>query len=48
MMSRAESAESVWDVWEIRRAVTELPPEEQEIVRRQPFEGSRTRRSRSG
>jgi RNA polymerase sigma factor (sigma-70 family) len=39
LMSRPESAEAVYDIWEVRRAVTELPPEEQEIVRLQHFEG---------
>jgi RNA polymerase sigma factor (sigma-70 family) len=39
LVSRPESAEEVYDVWEVRRAVTELPPEEQEIVRLQHFEG---------
>ena len=39
LVSRPESAETVYDVWEVRRAVTELPNEEQEIVRLQHFEG---------
>ena len=39
LVSRPESAETVYDVWEVRQAVTELPAEEQEIVRLQHFEG---------
>ena len=39
LVSRPESAEAVYDVWEVRRAVTELPNDEQEIVRLQHFEG---------
>jgi RNA polymerase sigma-70 factor (ECF subfamily) len=39
LMSRPESADAVYDIWEVRRAVTELPPEEREIVRQQHFEG---------
>jgi RNA polymerase sigma factor (sigma-70 family) len=39
LVSRPESAEAVYDVWEVRRAVAELPAEEQEIVRLQHFEG---------
>jgi hypothetical protein len=38
-MSRPESAEAVYDVREVRRAVTELPREEREIVRLRHFEG---------
>jgi RNA polymerase sigma factor (sigma-70 family) len=39
LVSQPESAEAVYDVWEVRRAVAELPGEEQEIVRLQHFEG---------
>jgi RNA polymerase sigma factor (sigma-70 family) len=39
LVSQPESAEAVYDVWEVRQAVTELPPDEQEIVRMQHFEG---------
>jgi RNA polymerase sigma factor (sigma-70 family) len=39
LVSRPESAETVYDVWEVRRAVTELPNDEQEIVRLQHFDG---------
>jgi len=38
-VSRPESAEKLYDAWEVRRAVAELPPEEQEIVRLQHSEG---------
>jgi RNA polymerase sigma factor (sigma-70 family) len=34
-----ESAEAISDVWEIRRALAELPRDEQDIVRLQHFEG---------
>jgi RNA polymerase sigma factor (sigma-70 family) len=39
LVSRPESVEATYDVWEGRRAVTELPAEEQEVVRLQHFEG---------
>ncbi len=39
LVSWPESAGAVSDVWEVRRAVTELPQDEQEIVRMQHFEG---------
>ena len=39
LVTQPQSAEAVYDVWEVRRAVAELPPEEQEIVRLQHFEG---------
>lgn len=39
LVSTPESAESVYDVWEVRRAVAELPGDEQEIVRLQHFSG---------
>jgi RNA polymerase sigma factor (sigma-70 family) len=39
LVTQPHSAEAVYDVWEVRRAVAELPPEEQEIVRLQHFEG---------
>ena len=38
LVSRPESAEAVYDVWEVREAVAELPAQEQEIVRLQHFE----------
>jgi RNA polymerase sigma-70 factor (ECF subfamily) len=39
LASQPQSVETLYGVWEVRRAVTELPPEEQEIVRLQHFEG---------
>jgi RNA polymerase sigma factor (sigma-70 family) len=39
LVSQPESAEAICDVWEVRRAVTELPAEEQDVVRLQHFEG---------
>jgi RNA polymerase sigma factor (sigma-70 family) len=39
LTSQPESAEALYSVWEVRRAVTELPPDEQEVVRLQHFEG---------
>ena len=39
LVSWPESVEAVCDGWEVRRAVTELPQDEQEIVRMQHFEG---------
>jgi RNA polymerase sigma factor (sigma-70 family) len=39
LTSSPESAEAVYDIWEVRRAVAELPPEEQDIVRLQHFRG---------
>lgn len=39
LTSRPESAEAVYDVWEVRRAVGELPVDEQAVVRLQHFEG---------
>ena len=39
LVFRPESAEVVCDVWEVRRAVAELPQKEREIVRLQHFEG---------
>ena len=39
LVSRPEEAEALYDVWEVRQAVAELPAEEQEIVRLQHFEG---------
>jgi RNA polymerase sigma factor (sigma-70 family) len=39
LVTEPQSAEALHDVWEVRRAVAELPPQEQEIVRLQHFEG---------
>jgi RNA polymerase sigma factor (sigma-70 family) len=32
LLSRPESAEAVYDIWEVRRAVAELPAQEREII----------------
>jgi RNA polymerase sigma-70 factor (ECF subfamily) len=32
-------AEAIYDVWEVRQAVAELPPDEQEVVRLQHLDG---------
>jgi RNA polymerase sigma factor (sigma-70 family) len=39
LTSAPASAESVYDVWEVRRVVAGLPDDEREIVRLQHFEG---------
>jgi RNA polymerase sigma-70 factor (ECF subfamily) len=39
LMTEPQSPESLYGAWEVRAAVMELPPEEQEIVRLQHFEG---------
>ena len=39
LTSSPESAEAAYDIWEVRRAVSELPPEEQDVVRLQHFRG---------
>jgi RNA polymerase sigma-70 factor (ECF subfamily) len=39
MVSLPPSAEQVYDVWEVRRAVDELPEDEREVVRLQHFDG---------
>lgn len=39
LVTEPQSAEALYHVWEVRRAVAQLPPEEQEIVRLQHFEG---------
>ncbi len=39
LSSAPESAEAVFDVWEVRRALAELPADEQLVVRLQHFEG---------
>jgi RNA polymerase sigma factor (sigma-70 family) len=39
LVSAPQSAEAVYDVWEVRRVVAELPAKEQEIVRLQHFDG---------
>ena len=39
LSSSPEALEAVYDVWEVRGAVAELPPEEQDVVRLQHFKG---------
>ena len=39
LVSSSPSAEAIYDVWEVREAVAQLPPEEQEVVRLQHLDG---------
>lgn len=39
LMAPPPSAEDIYDVWEVRRAVAALPGEEREVIRLQHFEG---------
>jgi RNA polymerase sigma factor (sigma-70 family) len=39
LVSSPESAEAIYDVWEVRQAVAELPEDEREVVKLQHFEG---------
>jgi RNA polymerase sigma-70 factor, ECF subfamily len=39
LASQSPSTEDAYDVWEVRRAVSELPDDEREVVRLQHFEG---------
>lgn len=39
LISNPESAEAIYDVWEVREAVAQLPAEEQEVVRLQHLDG---------
>jgi RNA polymerase sigma-70 factor (ECF subfamily) len=39
LASSPESAEAVYDIWEVRQAVSGLPEDEQQVVRLQHFEG---------
>jgi RNA polymerase sigma-70 factor (ECF subfamily) len=39
LLSTPQSAEAIYDVWEVRQAVAQLPPDEQEVVRLQHLEG---------
>lgn len=39
LASRQVGADTVHDIWEVRRAVSELPEDEREVVRLQHFEG---------
>src|SRR4029077_738071 len=38
LVSSPESVEAIYDMWEVRQAVAELPDDEQEIVKLQHFE----------
>jgi RNA polymerase sigma factor (sigma-70 family) len=38
LTTHAQSAEALHGVWEVRRALEELPPDEQEVIRLQHFE----------
>jgi RNA polymerase sigma factor (sigma-70 family) len=39
LVATPPSAEAVYDVWEVRQAVEQLPPDEQEVVRLQHLDG---------
>jgi RNA polymerase sigma factor (sigma-70 family) len=39
LVATPPSAEAVYDVWEVRQAVAQLPPDEQEVVRLQHLDG---------
>ncbi len=39
LSSAPESAEAIYDIWEVRQAVAQLPADEQEVVRLQHFAG---------
>jgi RNA polymerase sigma-70 factor (ECF subfamily) len=39
LVSSPASAEAIYDVWEVRQAVAQLPADEREVVRLQHFEG---------
>ncbi len=39
LISSPQSADAIYDVWEVREAVAQLAPDEQEIVRMQHLEG---------
>lgn len=39
LVTSPQSAEAIYDVWEVREAVAQLPPDEQEIVRLQHLDG---------
>jgi RNA polymerase sigma-70 factor (ECF subfamily) len=39
LVATPQSAEAIYDVWEVRQAVAELPSDEQEVVRLQHLEG---------
>lgn len=39
LVSSPQSAEAIYDIWEVRQAVAELPDDEREVVKLQHFEG---------
>ena len=39
LVATPESAEAIYDVWEVRQAVAQLPADEQEVVRLQHLDG---------
>jgi RNA polymerase sigma factor (sigma-70 family) len=39
LVAAPASAEAIYDVWEVRQAVAQLPPDEQEVVRLQHLDG---------
>jgi RNA polymerase sigma factor (sigma-70 family) len=39
LVAAPQSAEAIYDVWEVRQAVAQLPPDEQEVVRLQHLDG---------
>ena len=39
LVATPQSAETIYDVWEVRQAVAQLPPDEQEVVRLQHLDG---------
>ena len=39
LVATPQSAEAIYDVWEVRQAVAELPADEQEVVRLQHLDG---------
>jgi RNA polymerase sigma factor (sigma-70 family) len=39
LVAPPDSAEAIYDVWEVRQAVAQLPPDEQEVVRLQHLDG---------
>jgi RNA polymerase sigma factor (sigma-70 family) len=39
LVSAPASAEAIYDVWEVRQAIAQLPPDEEEVVRLQHLDG---------
>jgi RNA polymerase sigma factor (sigma-70 family) len=39
LVATPQSAEAIYDVWEVRQAVAQLPPDEEEVVRLQHLDG---------